>query len=256
MKYVLGVSYDGTHFAGWQIQKNARTVQGVLEKAALEIFQTETKIRGSGRTDAGVHALFQVCEFEAQTTIPAGKLRECFNRILPPDVSVVKSGAAPENFDCTRTPKKKIYAYRAYFAPCTLPLFERYETRLSEKPDLERMQSAANLLRGRHDFKAFSATGSSAKTSEREILFIDVSASERGGGIHYEIQVCGYGFLYNMVRIIAGELFAIGQGKDEKFMQKALETGQRSLLAKTMPAKGLMLMDTCYDVPLFQENGE
>ena len=256
MKYVLGVSYDGTHFAGWQIQKNARTVQGILEKAAFEIFGAPTKIRGSGRTDAGVHARFQVCEFEADTSVPAEKLRECFNRILPPDLSVLKSGAAPEGFDCTRAPKKKIYAYRAYYSPCSLPLFERYETRLSEKPDAERMQNATRLLVGKHDFKAFSATGSSAKTSEREILSIEVRTRESGGATHYEIEVCGYGFLYNMVRIIAGELIAIGLGKEERAMQRALVTGQRGLLAKTMPAKGLMLMDTQYDTPIFGEHKE
>ena len=256
MKYVLAVSYDGTHFAGWQIQKNARTVQGVLESAAREIFQTPVKVKGSGRTDAGVHALFQVCEFEADTSIPAEKLRECFNRILPPDISVIKSGAAPEGFDCTRAQKKKIYAYRAYYSACTLPLFERYETRLLDKPDVARMKSAARLLVGTHDFKAFSATGSSAKTSEREIVSIDVREREQGGGTHYEIEVCGYGFLYNMVRIIAGELFAVGFGKEEAAIQKALETGQRSLIAKTMPAKGLVLIDTQYDEPLFCEDGE
>ena len=256
MKYVLAVSYDGTHFAGWQIQKNERTVQGELEKAAFEIFEKETKIRGSGRTDAGVHALFQVCEFEAETNIPAEKLRECFNRILPPDLSVVKSAAAPEGFDCTTEQKKKIYAYRAYFSEAALPLHERYKTRLLQKPDLERMQKAAKLLVGRHDFKAFSATGSSAKTSEREILSIQVREREQNGALHYEIEVCGHGFLYNMVRIIAGELFAIGFGKEDTVMKRALETGQRSLLAKTMPAKGLVLVDTQYDVPLFNKDGE
>ena len=255
MKYVLAVSYDGTHFAGWQIQKNARTVQGELEQAALAIFGQEIKIKGSGRTDAGVHALFQVCELEAQTSIPAGKLRECFNRILPDDVSVVKSAQAPKNFDCTRAQRKKTYLYRAYYSECALPLSERYEVRLTEKPDVARMINASKLLIGRHDFKAFSATGSSAKTSEREILSLEVRAKEAGDAVHYEIEVCGYGFLYNMVRIIAGELFAIGLGK-ESAIQEALISGKRALLAKTMPAKGLMLLNTQYDVPLFQDNKE
>ena len=256
MKYVLAVSYDGTHFSGWQIQKGARTVQGVLEQAAFEIFQTPTKIRGSGRTDAGVHARFQVCEFEADTAIPAEKLRECFNRILPPDLSVVKSALAPAGFDCTRTPKTKTYVYRAYFAECSLPLYERYETRLSDRPNVERMKSAAQLLVGKHDFKAFSATGSSAKTSEREIISIVVRTRKTEEAEHYEIEVCGYGFLYNMVRIIAGELFAIGFGKEDTAIKRALETGKRELLAKTMPAKGLMLLSTKYDAPIFGDHKE
>lgn len=251
MKYVLGVSYDGTDFAGWQVQKNRRTVQGALEKAAFEIFGRETKIRGSGRTDSGVHALFQVCEFEAETSVPAKKLRECFNRILPADVSVVKSAAAPEKFDCTRAARKKTYAYRAYYSPCALPLCERYEARLAVRAEAARMREVSKLLLGRHDFKAFSATGSSAKTSEREIYSVTIREEERGGAVHYEIEVCGGGFLYNMVRIIAGELFAVGAGKDGSAIEEALKTGKRDLLARTMPAKGLVLVDTEYDTPLF-----
>lgn len=254
MKYVLGVSYDGTDFAGWQVQKNHRTVQGVLEQAAFEIFGRETKIRGSGRTDSGVHALFQVCGFEADTAVPAKRLRECFNRLLPADVSVVKSAAAPENFDCTRAARKKTYAYRAYYSPCALPLCERYEARLAVRADAARMREASKLLVGRHDFKAFSATGSSAKTSEREIYSVVIREEERGGAVHYEIEVCGGGFLYNMVRIIAGELFAVGAGKEESAIEEALETGKRSLLARTMPAKGLVLVDTEYGTPLFGDD--
>lgn len=253
MKYVLGVSYDGTDFSGWQIQKNGRTVQGVLEQAAFEIFRKEIKIKGSGRTDAGVHAHFQVCEFEAETSVPAEKIRECFNRILPTDVSVLKSAAAPEGFDCTRAARKKTYCYRAYYAEYPLPLFERYEARLKNKIDTQRMRKAAELLIGRHDFKAFSATGSSAKTSEREIYSIVIRENAEGrGAVHYEIEVCGNGFLYNMVRIIAGELFGIGSGKGDGAIKKALETGKRELLAKTMPAKGLALLNTEYGINLFE----
>lgn len=251
MKFVLGVSYDGTDFAGWQIQNNGRTVQGVLEQAAFEIFGKETKIKGSGRTDSGVHAHFQVCEFEAETSIPAEKLRECFNRILPPDLSVIKSAAAPAGFDCTRAARKKTYCYRAYYSEYPLPLSERYEARLPNKADTARMRKASKLLVGKHDFKAFSATGSSAKTSEREIYFVGIREREEQNAIHYEIEACGNGFLYNMVRIIAGELFAVGFGKSEEAINEALETGKRSLLAKTMPAKGLVLVNTEYETPLF-----
>ncbi len=256
MKYVLGVSYDGTEFAGWQMQKNARTVQGVLQEAAFDIFRKETKIRGSGRTDAGVHALFQVCEFEAETSVPAEKIRDCFNRLLPCDVSVLVSAEAPVGFDCTRAARKKTYAYRAYFSECALPLCERYEARLQCRVDTERMKKAAEILVGRHDFKAFSATGSSAKTSEREITSIAIRERADGNAVHYEIEVCGNGFLYNMVRIIAGELFAIGSGKGDGAVKEALETGKRNLLAKTMPAKGLVLVNTQYDTPLFGGNKE
>ena len=115
------------------------------------------------------------------------------------------------------------------------------------------MRKAAELLIGRHDFKAFSATGSSAKTSEREIYSIVIRENADGrDAVHYEIEVCGNGFLYNMVRIIAGELFGIGSGKGDGAIKKALETGKRELLAKTMPAKGLALLNTEYGINLFE----
>lgn len=250
MRYALLVSYDGTEFSGWQKQKGARTVQGELERAAAEIFGAATKIAGSGRTDAGVHAEGQVCHFDAETTVPARRLRECFNRILPPDLRVLESVSAPAGFDCTRGAKKKTYCYSFYCAETDRPLMERYSVRVKEKPDLEKMRAAAVLLEGEHDFKAFCASGSSAKTSVRTVYRVQII--DRGSS--YEIYVCGNGFLYNMVRIIAGELFAIGCGKAEG-ITAAFESGERKSLAKTMPAKGLTLVKVDYGTPLFGEKG-
>ena len=147
MRYALIVSYDGMDFAGWQRQKNARTVQETLEGAAEIIFSVPVKITGSGRTDAGVHARGQVCHLDAETSVPAERLRECFNRLLPPDVRVLQSTAA-EGFDCTRGAKRKTYRYFAYYAPCEYPLYERYSVRLGERPNVEAMRAAAELLVG------------------------------------------------------------------------------------------------------------
>lgn len=246
MRYVLLVSYDGTEFAGWQRQTNARTVQQTLEDAAAEIFGTYVKIAGSGRTDAGVHAEGQVCHFDVGTGIPAERLRECFNTRLPADVRVLCSAAAPEGFDCTRSAKRKTYCYSFYYAETERPLLERYSVRVRKKPDLEKMRSAAALLEGEHDFKAFCASGSSAKTSVRTVYSVRIF--DRGGV--FEIYVCGNGFLYNMVRIIAGELIAVGCGKQEG-ITAAFESGDRKCLAKTMPAKGLELVSVDYGAPLF-----
>ncbi len=252
MRFALLLSYDGTHFCGWQVQKNARTVQGELEGAAEKLFGCKTKVAGSGRTDAGVHALGQVCHLDAQTPVPPERLREAFNALLPPDVRVLKSAAAPEGFDCTRGAKKKTYVYTAYSAPCELPLFDRYAVRLKEKPDLGKMRSAAKLIEGEHDFKAFCAAGSSAKTSVRTVYSVSVSEREEGGAAFYGLAVCGNGFLYNMVRILAGEIFEIGCGRRrEAEILRAFETGRRETLAKTMPAKGLKLLSVDYGVPLF-----
>ena len=251
MKYALLIQYDGTFFSGWQLQKKGeRTVQGEMERAAAEIFGVPTRVTASGRTDAGVHARGQVCVLEGETTVPPAKLPACFNTRLPPDLKVLAARAVAEDFDCTRHAKRKTYVYRAYYAETDLPLLARYAARLKERPDVEKMREAAALLCGKHDFKAFSSSGSSVKTTVREIYKLDVRMTENGHTM-YEVEVTGNGFLYNMVRIIAGELFAVGCGKSMQNIATALGGGGRSCLAKTMPAAGLTLECVDYGVPLF-----
>lgn len=252
MKFVLLVEYDGTHFCGFQRQaKGERTVQGELERTARQIFGRATRVLGSGRTDAGVHALGQVCELEGETTVPPEALCRPFNCLLPPDLKVLASAAAPEDFDCTRHARTKTYLYTVYRSFTDEPLLSRYAVRVREKPDVARMREGASLLTGEHDFKAFSSTGSSAKTSVRTVSSITVEEGSRLGRELYSIRVEGNGFLYNMVRILAGELLAIGYGKELRLTQLALETGERSLVAKTMPAQGLLLEKVDYGIPLF-----
>ncbi len=248
MRIALKVSYDGTMFEGWQVQPGKRTVQGELERAAGELFGVPVKVAGSGRTDSGVHAEGQICHLDADTQIPARKIRECLNERLPEDVRVLKSAEAPEGFDCTRNAKKKTYRYRFYYAETALPLLERYAVRVREKPDLLKMQSAARLYVGEHDFAAFRAAGGSAKTTVRTVYSAEVSESRQNGAIIYDFVVCGSGFLYHMVRILAGQLFAVGCGKKEKeSILSAYRTGDRSLLGKTMAAKGLTMVSVEYD---------
>lgn len=250
MRYLLLLSYDGTDFAGWQNQPSKRTVQGVLEEAAEKIFGCRTLVTASGRTDAGVHARGQVAQLDAESNIPAEKLMHCFNRILPPDVKVLESRLAPENFDCTRQAKKKTYAYSAYYALTELPLASRYAVRLTQRPNLEKMREASKLLLGEHDFAAFRSSGFTSKTSVREISGIEICERIEDRGTFYKIEVTGNGFLYNMVRILSGELFAVGCGKQEG-ITRAFETGERKLLAKTMPPQGLCLERVNYVAPLF-----
>ncbi len=246
------VSYDGTHFSGYQRQgKGERTVQGVLERAAEEIFGVPTRVTASGRTDAGVHARGQVCQLDGETNIPPQKFRECYNLLLPPDCKVLASSAAPEGFDVTRGAKAKTYIYRFYTAPCELPLCARYAVRVRETPDVARMEQAARLLCGEHDFKAFSASGSSAKTSVRTVYDIHLNTSTQRDHTMYEVEVTGNGFLYNMVRILAGEIYAVGCGKSPEDIARAFAGGARSLIARTMPAAGLTLDRVDYGLPLF-----
>ncbi len=252
MRYALLLGYDGTLFSGWQRQKKGeRTVQGELERAAEKVLGVPTRIVASGRTDAGVHAYAQVCTLDAETALPPEKLAACFDLVLPPDIRVYKSCTAPDGFDCTRGARRKTYCYRFYTAETELPVLDRYAVRISGVPCLEKMRAAADMVCGKHDFKAFCAAGSSVKTTERTIFSVEIRSETQKHHTMYGISVTGDGFLYNMVRILAGELIAIGLGKGTEHLQKALETGERSLLAKTMPARGLMLMNVEYGVPLF-----
>ena len=248
MRYVLLVAYDGTHFCGWQVQNNGRTVQAELE-GALSRLVGKVRVTASGRTDAGVHAAGQVCHFDAESTIPPERLADGVNPYLPPDVKVLKSAAAREGFDANRTAKRKTYVYRLYFARRDDPLKERYAVRVGETLDFSRMEEAASMLEGEHDFKAFCASGSSVRTTVRTIYRIGFRRAEL-----FEVRVTGNGFLYNMVRTIAGELVAVGAGRltlsDLKY---ALETGDRSKVGKTMPAKGLTLESVDYGFQIFSE---
>lgn len=253
MRYALTVTYDGTQFGGWQIQKNARTVQEELEKAARTVFGCAVKMTGSGRTDAGVHAEGQVCHFDVETEIPAPKIAACLNLHLPDDVRVTASAQA-EGFDATKG-KQKTYRYTFYYATCELPLLSRYAVRVRRFPDVTAMREAARLYEGRHDYKAFCAAGSSAKTSERTVLNVNVVNTAYPDRIQFDLFVTGEGFLYNMVRIMAGELYEIGCGKPSG-MEEAFATGRRDLLGKTMPSKGLTLVNVKYERSPFDMGSE
>ena len=250
MRYALKVTYDGTEFGGWQIQNNARTVQEELERAAREVFGCDVKMTGSGRTDAGVHAEGQVCHFDVETDIPAEKIATCLNLRLPDDVRVIASAQAV-GFDATKG-KQKTYRYSFYYASCELPLLRRCAVRVRRFPDLGVMNAAARLYEGRHDYKAFCAAGSSAKTSERTVLSAKVVQTAYPDRIQFDFFVTGEGFLYNMVRIMAGELYEIGCGKPCE-IENAFATGRRDLLGKTMPAKGLTLVCVEYDKSPFDK---
>lgn len=255
MNIALLVGYDGTSLSGWQIQKNGITVQGELERAAEKAFGVFSRVTGSGRTDAGVHAAGQVCNFALSdgVKILPERVADALNTFLPADIRVLQSARAPEDFDACRSAKKKTYRYSVYFSRRENPLLERYAVRRAETPDPARMEECARLLEGEHDFAAFSATGSSVKTTVRTVYSVKITSREGAFGAQGAyIDVCGGGFLYNMVRIMAGAILDCGGGKlSLSDVRKALETGNRELLGKTMPAKGLTLLRVDYGFPLF-----
>ncbi len=252
MRYVLKIAYDGTAYAGWQRQPNALSVQEALENALQAALGADRRITASGRTDAGVHAAGQVCHFDGDFTVPPERMPDCLNRYLPPDIRVIEGWQAGEDFDSNRSAKRKTYCYSVYVAERDMPLKERYAVRIERAPDVAALRAAAKLFEGEKDFKAFCAAGSSVKTTVRTVYEVRVEEEESYGSRDVKIYVTGNGFLYNMVRTIAGELLDIALGKrTEESLFKAFQEGDRSLLGKTMPAKGLTLMQVNYG----EENG-
>ena len=252
MRYALLVAYDGTHYGGWQIQKNSVTVQEKLNNALKETLGREAVITASGRTDSGVHAAAQVCHFDADTSIPAERFADALNFRLPDDICVLKSVAAPEGFDATASAKRKTYCYRIYLSPRRSPLKDRYSDNVKYPVDTVKLQTAGKMFEGKHDFKAYCAAGSQVKTTVRTVYSVVVKTSESRGSTDVEIYVTGNGFLYNMVRTLAGTMlyFAAGRiGKED--ISRSLENCDRNAVGKTMPAKGLTLESVDYGINLF-----
>ena len=248
MRYVLKIAYDGAAYAGWQRQKNSLSVQEALENAVENALGIVVKTTASGRTDAGVHAAGQVCHFDAQTTVPPEKMPDCLNRFLPADIRILEGWGADESFDSNRSAKRKTYCYTLYVSQREMPLLERYAVRIETAPALEVLQAKARLFEGEHDFKAFCASGSSVKTTVRTVYEVRVEEENNFGCRVLKVYVTGNGFLYNMVRTMAGELIDLAMEKrTEQSLATAYQTGDRSLLGKTMPAKGLTLMQVVYN---------
>ena len=250
MRYVFKLSYDGTRYAGWQRQKNALSVQEALENAMETALGGSYRVTASGRTDAGVHAAGQMCHFDAEgVTVPPENLPGCVKGFLPSDIRILEGwGATRPDFDCNRSAKKKTYCYSLYVSKREMPLKERFSVRVEDAPSLQALRSAAALFEGEHDFKAFCASGSSVKTTVRTVYSVRVEEGETFGGRDLKIYVCGNGFLYNMVRTMAGELLDIASGRRSgESLREAFVSGRRELLGKTMPAKGLTLMDVDYE---------
>lgn len=244
MRIKIIVSYDGTSYCGWQAQPNGVTVQQTVEKAIELATGERVKLVGSGRTDAGVHAVGQVAHFDTKSSIPPQKFYKAINAHLPSDIRVMESSLVADDFDARKSAKKKNYCYSLYFGEVEQPIKERYATFIDRLPDLEKMNSAARLFTGEHDFKCFNASGGGAKTTVRTIYSIDVEKS----GNELKVYVCGNGFLYNMVRTLVGTLIKAGYGEtDEKEIKEMLSTGDRKLCGKTLSAKGLCLIKVEYD---------
>lgn len=238
-RVMLVVAYDGTDYHGWQLQPGVPTIEGKLNKALKELLGEEIQVIGASRTDSGVHALCNIAVFDTDTKIPAEKLSYALNQRLPEDIRIQRSAEAAPDFHPRHCASRKTYEYRILNREFPLPTKRRYAHFTYVHLDEEKMQRGAKYLVGEHDFKSFCATASVAETTVRTLYDLTV----RREGEEIMIRVCGSGFLYNMVRIIAGTLMEIGRGNMEpERMQEILEAKNRTAAGPTAPACGLTLV--------------
>ncbi|NJP40818.1 tRNA pseudouridine(38-40) synthase TruA [Oscillospiraceae bacterium HV4-5-C5C] len=254
---VLCIAYTGTFYAGWQRQSNAITVQGTLEQALSQLLQEPVRVTGCSRTDAGVHARRHYSHFFTRSTLPADRLPYAISPFLPKDIVVLKAWDADGSFHARMQAQSKIYSYLIWNSSRPDPFWQQRSAFVPGLLDLSLMQQAARDLVGVHEFDSFCAAGSTAKTTSREILACSVDCPptahdlppgfENAGlaadyGRLLRFVVHGSGFLYNMVRIMAGTLLYIGSGKlAPDSIPAIIAAKDRKRAGKTMPPQGLTL---------------
>lgn len=247
-RILLTIAYDGTNYSGWQKQKDPAvvTVEGELTKGLRQLFRNpELECIGASRTDAGVHALGQRAIIDVETTIPAEKIPLAIRSFLPADIVVTKAEEVPDTFhprfDCV----KKTYEYRFWNSPVKNPKERLYSAYVQKPLNLEKMNAGAKAFLGTHDFAAFCAAGAQVSTTVRTIFDCHV---ERAGE-RVCVYVTGDGFLYNMVRIIAGTLLAVGMGRiAPEDVAEIIESKDRSKAGQTAEPQGLTLQKIFYDL--------
>ncbi len=250
MNFKLLIQYDGTDFHGWQVQENQRTVQGELERTLSLIEDAEVHVNGSGRTDAGVHAEGQVASVQLNREFTPDKLRLAINGNLWRDVRIMNVEKADENFHARFSAKGKTYIYRVVNTPVISPFWLRYAHHEARPLDVGRMNDAARLFLGEHDWTAFSAARSDVENRVRTINDFSVESfwDNRANASILEFRISANGFLRYMVRSIVGTMLEVGRGeKDFDTIQTAIVSGDRSLAGTTAPANGLTLLKVHYE---------
>ncbi len=244
LRLVLG--YDGTDFAGWQWQPGRRTVQGVLSEAFERLGDSGACSRGSGRTDGGVHAKGQVASVRTVIELPAKRLLMALRAHLPSDVDLHRVDDMPADFDALRHTEKKTYRYSIVHGGAVDVFTRRFHHQVAHELNVNLMRKALEPLLGTHDFRAFETRWPNRQSSVRTIYRVELG--NLGSKIWFEIEANG--FLYNMVRAIAGTLIDIGRGfRPPTALGDALTAGSRKLAGPTAPAKGLCLMSVVYPEP-------
>ena len=239
----LIVAYDGTNYCGWQVQPNAITVEGVLNKTLSEFFKEDITVIGASRTDSGVHAMGNVAVFDTESRMPAEKISYALNQRLPEDIRIRNSEEVPADYHPRHQECRKTYRYRVVASEFPNPMKRLYTHFVYRSLDLEKIKRAAKYLEGTHDFKSFCSVNTQVKDTVRTIYYINVLIHE--DEIIFEVN--GNGFLYNMIRIIAGTLLQVGMGAiDPEEIPSILAALDRTKAGPTAPAKGLMLEEIKY----------
>lgn len=239
----LTVAYDGTNYCGWQIQPNGITVEEVLNRALSRLTGEELRVTGASRTDAGVHARGNIAVFDTASTIPAERFAYAVNPLLPEDIAVVNSEEVPQDWHPRCQNSVKTYEYRILNREMPDPLRRKYTWHVSFPLDIDKMRTAAEYLKGEHDFRSFCSIHTGAATTVRTVYMLDIGKT----GDEIVIRISGNGFLYNMVRIIAGTLTEVGRGfRTPGNVKKILEAEEREKSGATAPPQGLTLISIEY----------
>lgn len=240
----LTIAYDGTNYSGWQRQSNARTVQGQIERAIAKVMKQEITIHGSGRTDAGVHALGQVASFETDCTIPVDRISIALNSYLPDDIVIKRAEEMSSSFHARYSVKKKRYIYKIYNDKIRDPLCANYSYFYHKKVDINKLIESSKYFIGEHDFRGFMSRGSSINNTVRTIYNIDIRKEDK----FIILEYTGNGFLYNMVRIVTGTLLDVNIGKiDINRLEEIIQSKIRKKAGHRAPAQGLYLAKVIYE---------
>ncbi len=239
----LTIEYQGKDFNGWQKQPNKLNIQGEIERAIASITGEEIDLIGSGRTDAGVHSLGQVANFKTNSTLPIEKFALAINSRLKKSIVIKHAEEVEEQFHSRYSVHSKKYRYVINNSPTGTAIYRELEYQFPLPLNIEKMQQAAKYLEGEHDFSAFKASGTSSKNSVRKIFKAEVGKQDE----RVYIELTGSGFLYNMVRIIAGTLLDVGTGKIQpEEIPEIIKSKDRKKAGKTLPAVGLYLVEVTY----------
>lgn len=241
-RVMLTVAYDGTDYCGWQIQPNGNTIEEQLNKALSELLEEQIAVSGASRTDTGVHAMCNLAVFDTNARMPADKISFALNQRLPDDIRIQKSQEVPPDFHPRRCETTKTYVYRIYQATFPNPLTRQYAYFTYTPLDVDAMKEAMQYLVGEHDFKSFCTAKAQVLSTIRTIHEGSITEYACANGRMIEIRVSGNGFLYNMVRIIAGTLMEVGRGKIQAcVIPEILQSRNRDQAGPTAPACGLTL---------------